>query len=131
MTKENYHILVIDDNEDILFMIKTMLEMKGYRISAKDNPDDIESFIEQTRPDVILMDLLLSGSDGREICKKIRENKLISHIPVVMISALPDAAISCKDGGTDYFLGKPFEMNDLFETINNALSLILKSKISI
>ena len=131
MTKENYHILVIDDNEDILFMIKTMLEMKGYRISAKDNPDDIESFIEQTRPDVILMDLLLSGSDGREICKKIRENKLISHIPVVMISALPDAAISCKDAGTDYFLGKPFEMNDLFETINNALSLILKSKISI
>ena len=131
MTKENYQILVIDDNEDILFMIKTMLEMKGYRISAKDNPDDIESFIEQTRPDVILMDLLLSGSDGREICKKIRENKLISHIPVVMISALPDAAISCKDAGTDYFLGKPFEMNDLFETINNALSLILKSKISI
>ena len=131
MTKENYHILVIDDNEDILFMIKTMLEMKGYRISAKDNPDDIESFIEQTRPDVILMDLLLSGSDGREICKKIRENKLISHIPVVMISALPDAAISCKDAGTDYFLGKPFEMNDLFETINNALSLILISKISI
>ena len=124
MTKENYQILVIDDNEDILFMIKTMLEMKGYRISAKDNPDDIESFIEQTRPDVILMDLLLSGSDGREICKKLKENKLISHIPVVMISALPDAAISCKDAGTDYFLGKPFEMNDLFETINNALSLI-------
>lgn len=131
MTKENYHILVIDDNEDILFMIKTMLEMKGYRISAKDNPDDIESFIEQTRPDVILMDLLLSGSDGREICKKLKENKLISHISVVMISALPDAAIICKDAGTDYFLGKPFEMNDLFETINNALSLILISKISI
>lgn len=79
MTKENYHILVIDDNEDILFMIKTMLEMKGYRISAKDNPDDIESFIEQTRPDVILMDLLLSGFDGREICKKLKENKLISQ----------------------------------------------------
>ena len=131
MTKENYHILVIDDNEDILFMIKTMLEMKGFRITAKDNPDDIESFIEQAKPDVILMDLLLSGSDGREICKKLKKNKLIAHIPIVMISALPDAAISCKDAGTDFFLGKPFEMNDLFETINNALSLILKSKISI
>ena len=129
MTKENYHILVIDDNEDILFMIKTMLEMKGYHISIKDNPDDIESFIEQTKPDVILMDLLLSGSDGREICKKLKKNKLVAHIPIVMISALPDAAISCKDAGTDYFLGKPFEMNDLFETINKALSLVLKSKI--
>ena len=43
-----------------------------------------------------------------------------------MISALPDADISCKEAGTDYFLGKPFEMSDLFETINNALSLVIK-----
>ena len=126
MTKENYHILIIDDNEDILFMIKTMLEMKGYQISAKDNTDNIESFIEQIKPDVILMDMLLSGSDGREVCRKLKQNKLIAHIPVVMISALPDAAISCKDAGTDYFLEKPFEMNTLFETINNALLLVLK-----
>lgn len=127
MTKENYHILVIDDNEDILFMIKAMLEMKGYKISAKDNANDIESFIVQTMPDVILMDMLLSGSDGREICRKIKQNRLIAHIPVVMISALPDAALSCKDAGTDYFLEKPFEMSDLFETISNALSLVLKA----
>lgn len=126
MTNEEYHILVIDDNEDILFMIKTMLEMKGYKITAKDNPEKIEFFIENAQPDIILMDMLLSGSDGREICKNIKKNKLISAIPIIMISALPDADICCKEAGTDYFLGKPFEMTDLFETINNALSLIAR-----
>ena len=128
MTNKKYHILVIDDNEDILFMIKTMLEMKGYEITAKDNPDNIESIIEVVNPNVILMDMLLSGSDGREICRGIKKNQLIAHIPIIMISALPDADISCKDAGSDYFLGKPFEMNDLFQTITNALSLITNDK---
>lgn len=126
MTKKNHHILVIDDNEDILFMLKTMLEMKGYSLSTKDNPLHIELFIEQVKPDVILMDMLLSGSDGRDICRMIKKNTRIAHIPMVMISALPDAKNSCIKAGSDYFLGKPFEMSDLFETINNALSLMTK-----
>ena len=76
MTNEDYHILVIDDNEDILFMIKTMLEMKGYKVTAKDNPEKIELFIESAQPDIILMDMLLSGSDGREICRDLKQNSL-------------------------------------------------------
>ena len=124
MVNRDFHILVIDDNEDILFMIKTMLEMKGYVITAIDNPDNIESIIEVAKPDVILMDMLLSGSDGREICKNLKRNDLYAHIPIIMISALPDADISCKDAGSNFFLGKPFEMNELFQTITNALSLI-------
>lgn len=121
MLKEKYHILVIDDNEDILFMLKAMLEMKGYRITPKDSPDNVELFIETASPDLILMDMLLSGADGREVCKKIKMNKAIAHIPVIMISALPDANISCLEAGTDYFLGKPFEMSDLFDIVEKAL----------
>ena len=128
MANKDYHILVIDDNEDILFMIKTMLEMKGYLITAKENPEHIESVIELTKPDIILMDMLLSGSDGREICRNLKGNYSFAHIPIIMISALPDADISCKDAGSDYFLGKPFEMNDLFQTISNALSLVTSNK---
>jgi DNA-binding response OmpR family regulator len=126
MKNNQYHILVIDDNEDILFMIKAMLEMKGYSITAKESADDAEHFIEVTKPDLVLMDMLLSGSDGREVCKKIKMNKAISHVPVMMISALPDASISCIEAGADYFLGKPFEMNDLFQTVANALSPVIK-----
>ena len=124
MQNEQYHILVIDDNADILFMIKAMLQMKGYKITAKDSPDNIEIFIEAIKPDLILMDMLLSGADGREVCKNFKGNKQISQVPVIMISALPDAAASCIESGADYFLGKPFEMKDLFETVNSALSAV-------
>ena len=121
MLKEKHHILIIDDNEDILFMLKAMLEMRGFNITPQDSPENIELFIETISPDLILMDMLLSGADGREVCKKIKMNKAISHIPIIMISALPDADVSCLEAGTDYFLGKPFEMTDLFNTVEKAL----------
>ena len=130
MTNEQYHILVIDDNEDILFMIKAMLEMKGYQVTAKDSPQNIEEVIDTIKPQLILMDMLLSGTDGREICKKIKLNALLSAIPVIMISALPDAGVSCIAAGANYFLGKPFEMAELFKTVAIALSLSTQNKLT-
>lgn len=121
MVNEQYHILVIDDNEDILFMIKAMLEMKGYKVTPKNHPENIELVIETIMPDIILMDMLLSGADGREVCKTIKMNTVISKIPVIMISALPDAGDSCIAAGANYFLGKPFEINDIFKTVATAL----------
>ena len=106
-------ILVIDDNEDILFMIKAMLEMKGYTIIAKENAENIELVIEKVKPDLILMDMLLAGEDGRAICKIIKKNKAIAQIPIIMISALSDSDISCRAAGAACFLAKPFEMGDL------------------
>lgn len=125
MLNQQHHILIIDDNEDILFMLKAMLEMKGYTITPKDSPENIEKFIETTAPDLILMDMLLSGADGREVCRNIKMNKAIAYIPIIMISALPDANISCVEAGTNYFLGKPFEMIDLFSTVEKALLTII------
>lgn len=124
MQNEQSHILVIDDNADILFMIKAMLEMKGYKITAKDSPENIEIFVETARPDLILMDMLLSGADGRDVCKIFKANQQIAQVPVIMISAMPDAAGSCIESGANYFLGKPFEMKDLLQTVSDALSAI-------
>ena len=120
MVKQQCRILVVDDNEDILFMIKAMLEMKGYGVIAKESPSNIEQAIVEAQPDIILMDMLLSGTDGREVCQKIKAGNKISHIPIIMISAFPDAEISCISAGANYFLGKPFDMNDLFSTVEKA-----------
>ncbi|MBC7422962.1 MAG: response regulator [Ferruginibacter sp.] len=120
MVKQQCKILVVDDNEDILFMIKAMLEMKGYGVIAKDSPSNIEQAIVEAQPDIILMDMLLSGADGREVCQKIKAGNKISHIPIIMISALPDAEISCFSAGANYFLSKPFDMYDLFSTVEKA-----------
>ena len=124
MQNEQYHILVIDDNADILFMIKAMLEMRGYKITARESPENIEAVMQNLKPDLVLMDMLLSGADGREVCKNFKVNAEFAQVPVIMISALPDAAHSCIESGADYFLSKPFEMKDLFQTVSSALSTV-------
>ena len=118
----NSHILVIDDNEDILFMLQAMLKIKGYKVSVKKNMESLDANIEALSPNVILMDMLLSGVDGREVCKHLKSHKNFAHIPVIMISAHPEAKETCLAAGADYFLEKPFEMNEIFKVVATALS---------
>ncbi|MFT3682091.1 MAG: response regulator [Ferruginibacter sp.] len=122
MSEEKTHVLIIDDNEDILFMLKAMLQFKGYHVSVKENADNVEDSIKELLPDIILMDMLLSGADGREVCTIIKSNPAIAGIPVIMISAMPNAEQTCLAAGADYFLSKPFEMDDMTNTIAAAQS---------
>ena len=114
--------MVIDDNEDILYMLQAMLKIKGYKVSIKMTMDDLEPAISQLSPDIILMDMLLSGADGREVCRKLKANPFFAAIPIIMISAHPEAKIKCMEAGADFFLEKPFEMSEIFEAVSNALA---------
>ena len=116
------HILVIDDNEDILHMLKAMLQMKGYKVSLQLSALDIENNLRNAVPDMIIMDMLLSGADGREVCKILKSNEEFSKIPLLMISAHPNARKDCLAAGADFFLEKPFDMNELFSKIDLGLA---------
>jgi CheY-like chemotaxis protein len=120
MLTEKLHLLVIDDNEDILFMLQAMLQHKGYQVSVKENTSNIEKFITELNPDIILMDMLLSGADGREVCRHIKSADALSQIPVIMLSAHPQAKAECLAAGANYFLEKPFEMEDMFRVVKEA-----------
>jgi DNA-binding response OmpR family regulator len=122
MTDRKYHVLVIEDNEDIVIMLKTMLEMKGYQVTTAIDLADPVKLVGDTKPDIVLMDMLLSGSDGREICKLLKAaGPAISSIPIIMLSAHPNARKECLDAGADHFLEKPFDMMHFFEMIEKAL----------
>ena len=114
------HILVIDDNQDILFMLQAMLRHRGYYVSIKEDIHELDSFIEEALPDIILMDMLLSGADGGEVCRHLKSIQKFSNIPVIMLSAHPQAKTECLAAGADFFLEKPFEMSDLFSILDNA-----------
>jgi DNA-binding response OmpR family regulator len=123
MTAGKSHILIIEDNEDILNMLKAMLEMKGYSVSTRLNVFEVEASIKELAPDAILMDMLLSGVDGREICKLLKaHHDELAKIPVIMISAHPNAKKECLEAGADYFLEKPFDMEVFFKLIDKALN---------
>ncbi|MEO8413443.1 MAG: response regulator [Ginsengibacter sp.] len=122
MALKNSHILLIDDNEDILFMMRAMLKLKGYSVSIEENIGNLETSILNLSPDIILMDMLLYGEDGRDICRNLKANEAFSRIPIVMISAHPDAKAECLAAGADYFLEKPFEMKDLYKSVSMVLA---------
>ncbi len=119
MPTKQLNILVIDDNEDILFMIRAMLQHKGYQVIIKESPAEIERLIQESKADIILMDMLLSGADGREVCRQLKSTNFAS-IPLIMLSAHPQARKDCLAAGANYFIEKPFEMTALFETVENA-----------
>ena len=118
MSEKPRHILVIDDNKDIGDVIKMLLDMYGYQTTIRLTWRDALHYVELIKPDVILLDVMLDGFDGREICKTIKSVEGVSHIPVIMISAshkLLDAQqYNCIP---DAFVQKPFEIDELINSI--------------
>lgn len=113
MQSQKKKVLVVDDEADILEFLKVILEDEGYTVVTTDKDDYLEKLQDDTLPDLILLDLLLSGKDGREIVKYLKSNEKTHHIPVIMFSAHPSAREITKQAGADDFVAKPFEI-DLF-----------------
>lgn len=110
-------ILVIDDDDGIIQAFRVILEMAGYQFETSMNADVIKTFTKKNIPHLILLDVLLSGADGRDICFKLKKQALTKDIPIIMISAHPSAKKSIKEMGADDFLAKPFEMKALLSKI--------------
>lgn len=109
-------IMIVDDDEGILDAISMMLEFKGYEVTTCSNGDTILS-METGFPDLLLLDIWMSGTDGRNVCKQLKQQECTKSIPIIMISASKDIERSAIESGADGFLAKPFEMNELLEKI--------------
>ena len=116
-------ILVVDDDTDILSVMEILLTMKGFEVQVTSKGENTFPKIESFKPDLILLDVLISGHDGRVICKKLKSNKETSHIPVIMFSAHPGAAASIAEYGANDFIAKPFDVNNLMKKVNAQLGL--------
>jgi len=116
-------ILVLDDDPDIGTMIKMMLEYKGYLVTVSDRAEAAEEVIRNNNIDLIIMDMLLSGVNGTDICTELKKNNSTSHIPIMMISAHPNAKEICLEAGADEFISKPFDMQDILSKIQKLVSV--------
>ena len=114
-------ILVADDDPSILEAIQLILEDSGYEVVTTVNGETIYQ-MEKEYPDLLLLDIWMSGQDGREICKYLKNNPLTKHIPIIMISASRDIIESAKKAGADDFLAKPFQMDDLLQKVEKPTS---------
>ena len=109
-------ILVADDNPAILDALQIMLEEEGYEVETTiDGATALD--MKGRLPDLILLDIWMSGIDGRDICKQFKKDSSTNHIPIVLISATKDIAQIAKDSGADDFISKPFQMDNLLEIV--------------
>jgi DNA-binding response OmpR family regulator len=122
VTPENIDIVILDDNRDISFMMESIFKYAGFTAQACGSRDQLFSLLAVSLPRLILMDMLLAGADGKDICKELKTNTSTQHIPVMMISAHPDAEKACKDAGADEFLEKPFEIDMLLKKTRSLIS---------
>ena len=114
-------ILVVDDDPDISMMLKLMLEYKGYSVTIGEKPEETIKVLEKNNFSMVIIDMLLSGISGTDICAEIRQNKKVAGAPVLMISAHPNARQICLQAGADEFIAKPFDMKDIVSMISTLL----------
>ena len=104
-------MLIVEDDPGILDALSLILEDAGYTILSLSDGNSVFNNIEHFKPDMILLDILLSGSDGRIICRDLKDNSNTKDIPIVMISAHPTARLSMKEYGANAFFSKAFRSN--------------------
>jgi DNA-binding response OmpR family regulator len=115
-------ILVVDDDPDILELVKIMLTMNNFKVEALARWQDIDDTIESFRPDLVLLDVSLGGADGRDICKNMRLTKETSNIPVILFSANAEMGKYIKECHAHAFVAKPFELSHLVNTIKSCVN---------
>lgn len=111
-------ILVADDDQSILDVLGIILsEMGGYETVLVNDATNLANRVAGLMPDLVLLDLSMSGFDGKEICEELKQNTVTSSIPVLIFSANRDIQIIAQESGADGFLEKPFEMPALLEKV--------------
>lgn len=110
-------ILVVDDDRGILEAIDLSLTYCGFQVRPMLSGDNVFRMIDDFEPNLIILDYLLSGKNGGEICQDLKSDPLKKAIPVIMLSAHPEAAVKKSEFGCDSFLSKPFDLNLLVNEI--------------
>ena len=119
--KKRKIIYIADDDRGIVEALSFMLEDAGYHVeSAYD--DSVMDLIEKKQPDLLILDIWMSGSNGGDICKKLKKNAFTMNIPIIMISANPDTRVISKKCGANDYISKPFNIDGLLEKIVDNLT---------
>ena len=114
------HVLVVDDDLDIRSLLRDYLEKNGYRVTAVGDGKAMWAAFEETRPDILVLDVMLPGTDGLTLCRNVRAR---SGIPIIMLTARgeeTDRIVGLEMGADDY-LPKPFSPRELLARIKSVL----------
>ena len=109
------YLLVVDDNEDMRLMVREVLTSAGHEVQLA--PDGLTALaaIQEREPDLLVLDLIMPGMSGIEVCRALKRNPFTARIPVLMLTARGDIdhKLAGFEAGADDYLAKPFEPREL------------------
>ncbi|MDQ3785715.1 MAG: response regulator transcription factor [Actinomycetota bacterium] len=113
-------VLVVDDDLTVRDVVRRYLELAGHRVALSDNGEDALAWIAEHQPDLVVLDLMLPGIDGLEVCRRLRQT---SAVPVVMLTALGEEEnrIAGLQLGADDYVTKPFSPRELALRVSSVL----------
>ncbi len=115
-------ILIVDDDEGIVDALKLILTEEGYSVATAYKGEEVYGTVLKYKPNLILLDVLMSGKDGRHICKQLKANPNSKTIPIIMVSAHPTAQKGALECGAEDYLAKPFDIDDLLVLVKKYIA---------
>ena len=123
--KRSPNILVVDDSSDNASLMSELLESRGFEVRTASSASEAEDEIATRAPDLILLDVIMPGKNGYDLCRELKENRETRLIPIVMITGLTDRENKIRgiEAGADEFLNKPIFPEELFARVKSLLRL--------
>lgn len=118
-----FTVLLVEDNEDMRSYLRAELE-KNYRVVAVEDAESGLKIVNETMPDLVISDVMLTGMSGVELCRRIKDDFVMNHISVILLTArtAEEHIIEGFDAGADEYIGKPFNLRVLLRRVDNILT---------
>lgn len=113
-------IMVVDDNPDIVTIVKTILEVKGFGVQSAFSGQEVFTLLSEQKPDLIILDIMMPQMDGLEVLTRLKENPATASIPIILLTAkvLYEDVLGGYNKGADYYITKPFTHIQLLTGVN-------------
>jgi DNA-binding response OmpR family regulator len=118
MTKR---IHVLEDDEDIRYIIEYLLKDEGYELQLSSSFSDLKSKLKDSVPDLFILDVMLPDGDGAEICADLKSDIFTRHIPIIVMSANDQNKAKSLEAGANDYISKPFDIDYIVKRINKLL----------
>ncbi len=118
--------MVVDDEQNICILLEAVLKQEKYDVMTASSGKECLSMVEKDKPDIVLLDVMMAGMDGWEVCERLKKDRKTKNIPVIMLTAKEKVlfySVAARAGADDY-ISKPFSNAELIDTVKKYVNEI-------